>query len=198
MKTELREKLISMSEAETKAWLTLTKDGSRYKGVTEEFTMLRIKNAEELNLIVKTHGWPEISQVGEDGEKAAFKIARTAIDKPELMKKFLKNLKDAVLKGEANKFHEACLEDCILFYENKPQHYGMFFDWDESGKLSVNVINTKEANNNREKLGLESIEEAISNHENELLSEKGGKPMDIKEHKRQTREWAMSVGWINT
>ena len=112
MKIDIREKLISMSETETKAWLALTQDGSRYKGVTEEFTMLRIKNAEELNRIVKIHGWPEISQVGEDGEKAAFKVARTAIDKPELMKRFLKKIKEAVLKGEANKFHEACLEDC--------------------------------------------------------------------------------------
>ena len=198
MNMELREKLISMSEAESKAWLTLTQDGNRYDGIPKEFETLRIKNAEELNLIVNDHGWPEISQVDEEGEKAAFKIARNAIDKPKMMKEFLKYIKEAVLKGEANKFHEACLEDCILFYENKPQHYGMFFDWDESGKLTVDVENISKANEKRKKLGLESIEEAMSNHENDLLKEKSSKPKDIKEYKRQSRKWATSVGWINT
>ena len=197
MNMELGEKLISMSETESKAWLTLTQDGSRYDGIPKEFEALRLKNAEELNLIVKAQGWPEISLVGEEGEKAAFKIARNAIDKPELMKEFLKHIKKAVLKGEAKEYHQACLEDCILFNQNKPQIYGMFFDWDENGKLTVNVENKNKANKNRKRLGLESIEKAMLNHENELLKEKGGKPKDIKEHKYQTHKWATSVGWIN-
>ena len=169
MNIELSEKLISMSEAESKAWLTLTQNGNRYEGVPKAFETLRLKNAEELNLIVKAQGWPEISLVGEEGEKAAFKIAHNTIDKPELMKEFLKYIKKAVLKGEAKKYHEACLEDSILFHQNKPQLYGMFFDWDETGKLAVNVENINKANENRKKLGLESIEEAISHHENELF-----------------------------
>jgi hypothetical protein len=198
MNIELRETLISMSKAESKAWLDLTKNGNRYNGVPETFDKLRIKNAEALNLIIENHGWPGVSLVGEDGEIAAFKIARNAINKPELMKEFLKTIKEAVLKGEAKKFHEACLEDCILFFQNKPQHYGMFFDWDETGKLAVNVKNKDLANTNRKKLGLETIEEEMSNHEKLLLKEQDGKPKDIQAHIRQTHEWASKVGWINT
>jgi len=73
----------------------------------------------------------------------------------------------------------------------------MFFAWDENGKLTVNVENINKTNENRKKLGLESIEKAMLNHENELLKEKGGKPKNIKEHKYQTHKWATSVGWIN-
>lgn len=194
---KLRERLIAMSEAESRAWITLTKTGNRYDDMPEEFEQLRINNAEELHDIIKSYGWPGAAIVDEDGEIAAFKVARNAISKPKLMKQFLEYIKEAVSKGEARELHKACLEDCILFYQNKPQLYGMCFDWDEDGGLTVNIENMDIANKNRKELGLETIEEAMLRHKNELKQEVGGIPKDIKDHKRRAHEWAESVGWYN-
>ncbi len=195
MNNELREKLISMTAAESKARQALT-DGRRYDGYPDGLEELHIQHATKLFQIINEHGWPGKSLVEKDGATAAFNLARNAISRPELQKQFLKHLEEAVLTGEATAIQKACLQDCILFYQGNPQQHGMFFDWDESGELVVNVANVSQANERRKALGLKTLEEARLLHKKEIEQE-GGPPKDIKEHKRQELAWARRVGWRN-
>ena len=196
MNSGLREKLISMMDAESKVRQHALAAGRRYDGYPEALEALHIRHAEELLRIVNEHGWPGKSLVGKDGATAAFILARFAISKPDLLKQFFKHLQKAVTAGDATATQEACLQDCILFYQGNPQQYGMCFDWDASGELVVNVENVAEANERRKRLGLKTLAEDMLLHKNEIEQE-GGLPKDIKEHKRQELEWATRVGWRN-
>ncbi len=193
---DLREKLFLLIETESNEWNKLTQNGNRFEGVPGTFEDLRVANAEELDKIIKEHGWPGYSLVGKDGSSAAFRIAKSSIDKPELMKRFLVAIKDAVSKGEASEVQEAILEDCILNHQRKPQFCGIFFDWDEFGDITVNVDDFALANKKRKKLGLATIEEDMAKHKSEVAKESGTKPQDIKDRKRQENDWAKRVGWL--
>lgn len=197
MNSGLREKLISMMDAESKVRQQVLAAGRRYDGYSEVLETLHIQHAEEFLRIVNEYGWPGKSLVEKDGATAAFILARNAISKPDLQKQFFKHLQKAVTVGEATAIQEACLQDCILFYQGNPQQCGMFFDWDESGELVANVENIAEANERRKKLGLKTLAEDLLLHKNEIQQEGGGPPRDISEHKRQELAWAKRVGWRN-
>ena len=197
MNNDLREKLISMMDAESKVRQQVLAEGRRYDGYPEALEALHIRHAEELLKIVNEYGWPGKSLVEKEGATAAFILARNAISKPDLQKQFFKHLQQAVAIGEATPIQEACLQDCILFCQGSPQRYGMFFDWEESGELVVNVENIAEANERRKRLGLKTLTEDLLQHKNEIQQEGGGPPQDIKEHKSQAFEWAKRVGWRN-
>jgi predicted transcriptional regulator len=64
-------------------------------------------------------------------------------------------------------------------------------------KVSLSSIyNEAIANYLKQKeLGLESLEEALQTHKNELKKELGGIPTDIAERKKSERAWMKSVGW---
>ena len=92
---------------------------------------------------------------------------------------------------------EACLQDCILFYQGKPQKYGLMFDWDENGELVANVENVARANERRKSLGLKTLANDLLTYKNETKKVGGGPPKDFCEHKRLELAWAKRVGWRN-
>lgn len=193
---DLQKKLVSLAETELSMWNKLTQNGNRFEGIPKGFEELRISNAEELHAIIKNQGWPGYSLAGKKGSEAAFRVARSSIDKPELMKSFLTAIKNAVLKGEASETHGVILEDCILNYQKKPQSCGVFFDWDEQGEITVNVTDVALANKKRKMLGMPTIEEDMAKHKNEVAKEVGTKPQDIIDRQQQEDEWAKRVGWL--
>ncbi len=195
MNSELREKLISMVDAESKVREAVT--AGRDDGYPETLEALHIQHAEEFLQIVNEYGWPGKSLVETDGATAAFILARNAISKPELQKQFFNHLQRAVEAGEATAKQQACLQDCILFYQGNPQEYGLMFDWDESGELVANVENVAQANERRKSLGLKTLAEDLLTHKNEIQTVGGGPPRDINEHKRRELAWAKKVGWRN-
>lgn len=193
----LREKLLAMTDTESQTRQTLATEDNRYDGYPEKLEALHRQQAEELLHIINEYGWPGQSLVEKDGATAAFKLARNAISKPDLQQQFFKYLKEAVRTGEASAIQEECLQDCILFYQGKPQQCGMFFEWDENGELVVNVENIVQANERRKKLGLKTVEEDLLLHKNEMLQQGGGPPKDFIKHKQQEIAWAKKVGWRN-
>jgi hypothetical protein len=193
---DLQRKLISLAETELSMWNKLTQNGNRFEGIPREFEKLRISNAEELHKIIKNQGWPGYSLAGKKGSEAAFRIARSSIDKPELMKLFLTAIKNSIFKGEASEVQGVILEDCILNYQKKPQSCGVFFDWDEHGEITVNVNDVALANKKRKMLGMATIEEDMAKHKNEVAKELGTKPQDIRNRQQQEVDWAKRVGWL--
>lgn len=184
MNKTLCNKLVSMAKQDQVLRDELLKQGSLYEGYAKEMENLHISNAEQLADIIKQHGWPGESLVGEKGARAASLIAQHAISKPDLQKQFLIDMGKAVEQGEAAPVLQACLQDRILFNQGKPQLFGMLFDWDESGELVTNVDSVEKANQRRKQLGLRTLEEAIQLHRKYVEEEGGGPPKNIIEHKR--------------
>lgn len=195
MNKALKVKLVSMRAKEHEMRESILKSGNLYDGYDEKLEALHIHHAEELNIIVDKFGWPGKTLVGKDGASAAFLIALHSISKPPLQRKFLVELRKAVVEGDASPNQEACLEDRILFNEGKPCKYGMLFDWDDNGNLIANVDDAALVNERRAKLGLTTLSEALRLHREEIEHEGGGPPKDIKKHREMGEEWARRVGW---
>ncbi len=192
---ELKSYLLSLKDQDLQLRTKILKEGTLNDGYDPRMEALHVENADKLDELIEKYGWPGRSLVGTEGADAAFMLACHSISNPELQRKFLNQLQEAVKKGDATKPQAACLGDRIRFNEGKPLKYGMLFDWNESGELVANVENIDVANELRKEMGLKSVEEAKALHQKEIEREGGRPPSDYHEHKVQEHAWAKRVGW---
>lgn len=195
MNEEVWKTLVERNRKENNLWAEIVKSGRRYESAEDEFNKLKHDNTNFLYELIQAHGWPAISTHGEEVNSAAYQIARNSIESPNMMRFFHKQLIDSVERRETNPVKQAALGDCIKYYEGKKQKYGFFLEWHENGYLFANVEDVEQANTLRKALGIESLEEAIQAHLQELEGNPGGKPQDIVQHNNMFRKWAASVGW---
>jgi len=85
----------------------------------QEADQANIKRLEE---IIKQHGWPGKTLVGEDASASAFLIVQHA--ELKVQQKYLPMLKRAASAGQAKPDEVAMLEDRVLTREGKMQIYG--------------------------------------------------------------------------
>ncbi len=195
MNTELKRQLLKMVEEDQRVRAELAATGELFEGYAPEMAEVHRHNAQNLEAMIEEYGWPGKSIVGEEGANAAWLILQHAIGHPELQRKCLPILREAVERGDAEPEHAAYLEDRIRFFERRPQRYGTHFDWDESGRMSPYLLEDPErVDEYRQAAGLsllaERIEEARDNTEGEP------KPSDLKKRENEMRKWAKSVGWL--
>ncbi len=195
MNTELKRKLLELVEEDQRVRAELSATGELFQGYAPKMAEAHGRHAQELEAMIEQYGWLGKSLVGEDGANAAWLILQHAIGHPELQRRCLRILQEAVERGEAEPAHAAHLEDRIRFFERRPQRYGTHFDWDENGQMSPYLLEDPErVDEYRQAVGLSPlsarIEEARNNTEEEP------KPSDLKKRENEMREWAKSVGWL--
>jgi len=175
----------------------LSADGSLYEGYHPRMEEVHKRNATRLQEIIRTHGWPGKSVVNRDGVEAAWRIVQHAIGNPALQRECLILLKDAILKGEAEPWQAAMLEDRIRSLEGRFQIYGTQFDWDEHGELSPYppIEDLEHLEERRQKVGLRPLAEEIRIKRKEVADSKERPPHDLAERRKKMDDWARSVGW---
>ena len=130
----------------------------RVKALWEKQTPIDNENYKKLENIVDVHGWPTISEHGEEATKAAFLIIQHS--KTELQKKYLPYLKEAAVKGELKLNYLAMLEDRILLADGSMQLYGTQLRRNDSGEIEFHPIKDVEnVDARRKKMGLNPISE---------------------------------------
>jgi hypothetical protein len=195
MNTELKRQLLVMVEEDQRVRAELAATGELFQGYAPKMAEVHRRNAQELEAMIEQYGWLGKSLVGEDGANAAWLILQHAIGHPELQRKCLPVLQEAVERGEAEPAHAAYLEDRIRFFERRPQRYGTHFDWDENGQMSPYLLeDPKRVDEYRQAVGLSSLAERIEETRNNTREEP--KPSDLKKREDEMREWANSVGWL--
>lgn len=195
MYSRIRELLLLLKAQDDELSKRLKEKLGRYSGYPEALENLHMENAEKLNDIVENYSWPGRSKVGERAAEAAVSIALNAISRPDLQKKFLLCIEDAVECGDALPIHSAKLMDRILYNQGKPQKYGFLFEWDKTGDLVCNVEDEFLADERRKELGIGSIRQALQEHKQQLLEEGSGPPQNYAKHKQLEITWARKVGW---
>ena len=85
---------------------------------------------------IEAIGWPGRAKVGDEGAGAAFMILQHAISKPDLQRRGLALILEAIPEGQANALDAAYLSDRIAVFEGREQTFGTQFDWDPDGLLS--------------------------------------------------------------
>ncbi len=191
------DKIIELKNADLKLRDKLIQSGQLGKGYNEDMEKLHNRNANTLNGIIDTIGYPTIEIVGEEASEAAWLIIQHSIGQPGFMKKCAKLLENAVKENKANPKNLAYLTDRIAVYEGKPQRYGTSFDWDENGELSPNPFDDlTKVNQRRKSIGLNSMEEQIQIMRKQVERENQLPPKDIEERNQKYNEWRKTVGWI--
>lgn len=188
--------LLAMKRRDFDTRSRLRKAGKLYGGYSDEMQQVHRDNAEDLDRIISTHGWPGVVAVGIEGCRAAWLIAQHSICTPGLQRKFLVLLSEAVRKGDAPQQQLAFLTDRIRFNEMKPQVYGTVLDWNERGELACDIEDPPGLDARREAVGLRPFKDDLERHRSEIRAEGGKPPQDFDEYRRKREAWARSVGWI--
>ena len=186
----LRNELLAMRAEDLSVRQKLLEAGQLEGGYHPEMEAVHIKNAARMREILAQYGWPTRTLVGVDGEEAAWMVAMHAIGDPDLQRKSLAVLENAVSSGEAPAWHFACLADRIAFFEGRPQRYGTQLDWDDEGYHSVYRLEDAEhVNEIRATVGLGPLE----GFGRDGRTPKD--PEDLRRYREKGEAWARSVGW---
>ena len=102
------------------------------------------RNMARLEEIIRQHGWPGRSLVGEEAANAGFLILQHA--DLTVQKKYFPLVKEGASKGEVHPADAAMLEDRILMGEGKKQIYGSAVQSgpQTGGKLALHPIEDEE------------------------------------------------------
>lgn len=196
MDDQLRTELAAMAAEDLQVRAELVADGSLFAGYHPRMEALHRRNAERLEAVLAVYGWPGRSLVGDEGGKAAFLLLQHAIGCPDLQRRALGLLQQAVAAGEADPLHAAMLEDRIRTFEGRPQRFGTHFDWDAAGDLSPLPIEDPEGVDTRRRdVGLEPLAERTRRMREQALLEGEKPPVDFVRRRDEMEHWARSVGW---
>lgn len=197
MNEELKSTLVKMVEEENHLKAELASDGTLYESYPVKIRELHLNQANELERIVETYGWPKISLVGKEGADAAWLILQHSISRPDFMKRCFPVFESAVQENEASSRHLACLTDGIRYFSREPQVYGSYFDWNEKGQFCPWVIEDPEnVNERRNKMGLNTLEERIKEMEGDVRKNNLLPPKDYLERQSEMNQFLKEVGWI--
>ena len=190
------EELIEMAAEDQRVRMKLANDESLHDGYHPRMREIHAVHAKRLSEIIDTIGWPRRSFVGEEAAEAAWLILQHAIDNPELQRRGLTLMKEAVAINEASAVHAAMLHDRICVHEGLPQRYGTQFDWDEEGKLSPYTIDDPDdVDQRRSEVGLPPLSQQIARLREDALAANEQPPTNWKQRQKERDEWLRSVGW---
>lgn len=194
MSSELSCELVILAERYRSVRAALSSDTSLWK-YHPMMVELSQQNANRLNEIFDTYGWPSFEKAG--GPWALLVLLDSAISSPKVMRRGLELLRVAERRNEVEPVDVVMMEDEILTLEGKPQLYGTQLDWDANGELSpCPIADPQDADVRRHAAGLVSLTEEIENIRAEARRA-GAKPPPEDPIVRQAtvEAWARSVGW---
>ena len=190
-------KIIELKNADLQLRQKLVEAGQLGEGYNKEMEELHNSNAQQLNEIIDTIGYPTIDKIGKEANEASWLIIQHSISHPKFMKKCAKLLELAVEEKQANPIDLVYLSDRIAVFEEKPQLYGTQFDWDENGELSPQPFDDLTLVNERRKsLGLNTLEEQTKKIREQARNENHQPPPDFEKRQQEMKDWKKKVGWI--
>lgn len=174
----------------------LAASGELFNGYHPEMEAVHDENAALLTRVFDDIGWPGRREYGDDGAGAAFLILQHAIGHPDLQRRGLTLLLDAIPEGQANPLDVAYLSDRISIFEGGAQTFGTQFDWDANGQLSPAAVRDPETlDERRASVGLPPMAETIAHMRADAAAEGDTAPTDLAERRAAYDAWARKVGW---
>ena len=193
----ITKRIIGLKKADLELREKLVQNGQLGKGYNEAMEQLHNSNANVLNEIIDTIGYPTIDKVGKEAHEAAWLVIQHAIGQPGFMKKCAKLLSNAAGENKAALRNLAYLTDRIAVFEGKPQLYGTQFDWDENGTLNPNPFDDlTKVNQRRKSIGLNTLEEQTAIIRRQAKNENHLPPANFEKRRQEFEKWRKRVGWI--
>lgn len=188
--------LVAAARRDAETRTRLARSGELFDGYNSEIEAVHLENAALLERAIEAIGWPGHGVVGDEAASAAFMILQHAISRPDLQRRGLELILDAIPKGQANALDAAYLSDRIATFEGREQVFGTQFDWDSSGLLSPSPIREPESvDERRASVGLPPMSETIAHMRAGAAAEGQKAPTDLQQRRADFEAWARRVGW---
>ena len=188
--------LVAAARRDLDTRMRLAASGELFNGYHPEMEAVHDENAALLTRVFDDIGWPGRREYGDDGAGAAFLILQHAIGHPDLQRRGLTLLLDAIPEGQANPLDAAYLSDRISIFEGGAQTFGTQFDWDANGQLSPAAVRDPETlDERRASVGLPPMAETIAHMRADAAAEGDTAPADLAERRAAYDAWARKVGW---
>lgn len=188
--------LVEAARRDLEVRARLAASGELFDGYNAEMEAVHAENAALLLRAFDAIGWPCRRDYGDDGAGAAFLILQHAIGHPQLQRRGLALILDAIPEGQANPLDAAYLSDRIAIMEGSAQTFGTQFDWDSNGQLSPAPVRDPETlDERRASIGLPPMAETIAHMRANAAAEGETAPPDLAERRAAYEAWARKAGW---
>lgn len=196
MSENWREQLIAAAQRDAQTRARLAASGALFQGYHPEMEAVHLDNAALLERAIDAIGWPGRSKVEDEAAAAAFMILQHAISRPDLQRRGLALLLEAIERGDANPLDAAYLSDRISVFEGREQTFGTQFDWDANGLLSPSPIRDPQSvDDRRASVGLPPLSETVAHMRASAAAASETTPADLAQRRIDFEAWARRVGW---
>ena len=197
---EIAKELIQLSQHDFEVRQLLVEEKKLSDGYNPQMEQVHLNNAQRLQEIISEIGWPSKDRVGDEASQAAWLIVQHTISWPFFMKNCLALIEGQLDRKVIDPIHIAFLSDRIAMYENRPQSYGTQFVGNRQGQLIPYQLDApvSQINQRRKELGLNSVEERLTELTNQSSFEPQVNPSKEEEMVAQATydRWRRQVGWI--
>ncbi len=188
--------LVAAAQRDLETRARLVENGDLFAGYHPEMEAVHDENAALLSRAFDGIGWPGRRDFGDDGAGAAFLILQHAIGHPDLQRRGLALILDAIPEGQANPLDAAYLADRIAIFEGAEQTFGTQFDWDANGQLSPAPVRDPDTlDERRASVGLPPMAETIADMRANAAAEGDSAPPDLAQRRVAYEAWARKAGW---
>jgi hypothetical protein len=196
LRRDIAEELKRMYLEDVQVRERLQADGTLFQGYHSEMENVHHRNSERLQQIIKEHGWPGRTSVGDEAAYAAWMILQHSIGEPGFLRQGFSLIHAAAAEGEIDPKLVAMIEDRICMCQGKAQKYGTQFDWDANGEMSPVAHDDLElVEERRRKVGLPPLAEAIEKVRAATACSNERPPADHSKRLQEMNAWARQVGW---
>lgn len=191
-----RAELIAAARRDLETRARLAASGALFDGYHPEMEAVHGENARLLEAAFDAIGWPGRRKIGDEGAAAAFLILQHAISHPELQRRGLAMMLEAIPHNQANPLDAAYLSDRIAVFEGREQIFGTQFDWNDAGQLApVPIGDPGGVDERRASVGLPPLAESIAEMRARAAAEGEKPPADHARRRAEFEAWARRVGW---
>lgn len=154
-----------------------------------EMEKVHKENAVKLREAIGLYGFPVLSNAGSKGVELSWMIIQHSISLPDFQRECLIQMRLAAAADDYPKELLTYTDDCISFFEGRPQLYGTYFDWQDGELKPAAIEDPDHLDARRASFGLPPMAETLAKF---VLSKP---PKDLEKKKKEFQSWLTSVGW---
>jgi hypothetical protein len=190
MDESLEKALLDMEARDQALRAELTAAGALNESYHPRLEELHRVNASRLRQIIAVFGWPGVTLVGDQGAKAAWRIALHSITEPAFMRQCRDLIDRASEAKDAPRWQFAIIDDRIRVYEGLPQRYGTQLRTGPNGLEPHPIENEGRVNSMRMQAGLPPLAQTLAQARAQPQP-----PGDPAAREAAELEFRRSVGW---
>jgi hypothetical protein len=192
MDESLEKALLDMETRDQAVRAELTAAGELDLQYHPRLSEIHRANSSRLRQMIAVFGWPGRKLVGDQGAKAAWRIALHSFGEPAFMRQCRDLIDVASQHDDAPRWQFAIIDDRVRVYEGKPQRYGTQLRQGPNGLEPHPLENESRVNSMRMQAGLPPLAQTLAQARAQPLL-----PAQRQaERDKADLDFRRAVGWI--